>query len=122
MKEEFIKKQRKLKRLTRTRKKLQKQGKRLRLSVFRSNRYLYAQIIDDVKGATLLSAHESEILAGDNGDSLTKTRRAELLGEQLGKKAKQKKIAHIVFDRGSYRYHGRVKAFAEALRREGLVF
>ena len=88
-----------------------------RLSVFRSNKYIYAQIVDDQKGKTLVAANEKETKNEGN-----KTLKANALGKALAKKAKEKKINKVVFDRGSYRYHGRVKAFAEGAREGGLKF
>jgi len=89
-----------------------------RLSVFRSCRYISAQIIDDREGKTLLGVSE-KMLKEKKG---TKTERAFALGEYLAQKAKEKKIKKVVFDRGSYAYHGRVKALAEGARKGGLVF
>jgi len=86
-----------------------------RLSVFRSNAHIWAQIIDDTKGITLVSAHSKSL-----DPKLTKLARAALVGEQIASLAKAKKIAQVVFDRGSYRYHGRVKALAESARQAGL--
>jgi len=80
---------------------------RARLSVFRSNRYIYAQVIDDKKAVTLTAAR---------GKSPLK------VGEEIAKKALAKKVKDVVFDRGRYRYHGRVKALAEAARKGGLNF
>lgn len=87
-----------------------------RLSVFRSNKYLYAQAIDDQKGITLVSVSEKEIKEGK-----TRIERSKALGNLLASKLK-KKTEKIVFDKGSFKYHGRVKAFAEGLREGGLKF
>jgi len=92
--------------------------KRPRLSVFRSNKYIYAQIINDEKSETLSSVYEKE-LGKLNGN---KTERAKQLGLLLAKKSIEKKIKNVIFDRGSYKYHGRVKAFAEGAREGGLAF
>lgn len=89
---------------------------RPRLSVFRSNRGMFLQIIDDLNGKTLVSAASSEVKAK------TKTEAALALGKLIATKAKDKKIEAIVFDRGAYRYHGRVKAVAEGAREGGLKF
>jgi len=86
---------------------------RPRLSVFRSNRFIYGQIIDDKKGKTLVSF---------SGKGKAKTKVAFMVGEKLAKLALAKKIKSVVFDRGSYRYHGRVKALAEGARKGGLEF
>lgn len=88
-----------------------------RLSVFRSNKYIYAQAIDDQKGVTLVSVFEKEVKEGK-----TKTEKAKALGSLLAAKLLKKKKDKIVFDRGSFRYHGRVKAFAQGLREGGLKF
>ena len=90
-----------------------------RLSVFRSNRYLFAQLINDEKGQTLIGVSEKELSAGEK---VNKTEKAKQLGTVLAKKALHKKINAVVFDRGSYLYHGRVKAFAEGAREGGLKF
>jgi large subunit ribosomal protein L18 len=91
---------------------------RPRLHVYRSNKYLYAQIIDDVKGTTLAAATETKLTKAKG----TKTQRAKILGEFIAKKATAKKIAKVIFDRGPNRYHGRIKAFAQAARENGLNF
>lgn len=93
--------------------------KRLRLSVFRSNRWIYAQIIDDEKGQTLVAAAERELGKETKG---TKTERAGLVGELLAKKALKKGIKKVYFDRGRFKYHGRLKALAEGARKGGLAF
>lgn len=89
---------------------------RPRLSVFRSNRQIYAQIIDDTKGKTLASAasHETK--------SKGKTKAAEEVGELIAQKAKEAGVKKVIFDKGQYNYHGRVKALAEAARKGGLKF
>lgn len=89
-----------------------------RLSVFRSNKYIYAQLIDDINGKTLVSANNVKI----NKDKLNKTQVAKKIGSSLAKKAIDNKITKIVFDRGGYKYHGRVKAVAEGAREGGLKF
>lgn len=95
---------------------------RPRLNVFRSLTQVYAQLIDDETGKTLASAStiESEIkpkLAG-----LNKTEQAKLIGEAIARRAAEKGFKQVVFDRGGYRYHGRVRALAEAAREAGLEF
>ena len=89
---------------------------RPRLSVFRSNKYLYAQIIDDTKGKTLVSAASSKIKEGTN------TEKATQVGEALAKKALKVKIKKVIFDRSGYKYHGIIKALAEGARKGGLEF
>ena len=88
---------------------------RPRLSVFRSNRFIYAQIIDDDNSKTLLAVTSK-------GEKETGVKAAQLIGKRLGEEAKKKGIKTIVFDRGGYRYHGLVKALAEGARESGLVF
>lgn len=88
-----------------------------RLSVFRSNDHVYAQIIDDTIGVTLVGI--SEKMTKTVG---TKVEKAKALGAELAKLATAKKIKQVVFDKGSYRYHGRVKALAEGAREGGLKF
>lgn len=91
---------------------------RPRLSVFRSNKDIYAQLIDDDSQKTLL-AYSSNNLSSKKVGKLEK---AGLVGEELAKKAKSKKISKVVFDRGRYKYHGKVKALAEGARKGGLIF
>lgn len=106
------------KRQHRVRMKIRSQADRPRLSVFRSNRYIYAQIIDDEKGETLVSVSEKEVVKTGS----KKVEAAFALGKLLAEKAKKKKVSEVVFDRGSFAYHGRVKAFAEGAREGGLIF
>ena len=94
---------------------------RFRLCISRSARNISAQIIDDIKHVTLLSA--SSIEKGLKTDSkVNKTELSKIVAEKLAKKAQEKKITKIYFDRGIYRYHGRVKVFAETLRENGMEF
>ena len=95
---------------------------RPRLSVFRSNRSIYAQLIDDEKGKTLLGVSEKKFNKSNDYKSLQKTNRARQLGIILAKEAVSKKIKNVVFDRGNYSYHGVVKALAEGAREGGLNF
>ena len=88
-----------------------------RLNVFRSNKNIYAQLIDDVAGVTLASASTL-----DKGISGTKTESAQAVGEAIAKAGSSKGIKKVVFDRGGYLYHGRVAALAEAARENGLEF
>lgn len=98
-------------------KNINKQNRKLpRLSVFRSNRFISAQIIDDEQGITLLSASSKSIATGKP------TEKAAVLGKTIAEFAKNKKITEVVFDRNNYRYHGSVKSFAEAARDAGLKF
>tara|TARA_Y100000590_G_scaffold384996_1_gene456753 strand:+ start:1947 stop:2300 length:354 start_codon:yes stop_codon:yes gene_type:complete len=94
---------------------------RYRLSVFRSSKNISAQIIDDKNKKTLISASTIEKkLFGEK--KMKKNEFSVLLGEILAKRAKEKKINNVYFDRGGYKYHGRIKAFAESLRKNGLNF
>lgn len=97
-----------------------KKIKRLRLTVFRSNKYIYAQIIDDEKGHTLVSASDLGDLK--KTDKLDRIKRAKEVGKILAKRALEKKIVYVWFDKGDYKYHGRVKALAEGAREGGLKF
>lgn len=106
----------------RTRAKIFGTSQRPRVSVFRSLRHIYAQIIDDEKGHTLCSASSLELKKDLQGQKLTKTQIAEKVGEVLAKRALEKGIKKVVFDRGPYKYHGRIKALAEMLRKNGLDF
>jgi large subunit ribosomal protein L18 len=90
---------------------------RPRLAVYRSNRTIYAQLIDDDQGRTLAAADSRRLEPGVN-----KTAAARLVGGQLAERARAAGIERVVFDRGGYLYHGRVKALAEAAREGGLVF
>lgn len=104
----------------RVRKKVCGTSERPRLNVFRSNAHIYAQIIDDQRGVTLCTAStlSSELKGMAGGNKAA----AEAVGRLLGKRAAGMGIGKVVFDRGGYRYHGRVKALAEAARSEGLEF
>ena len=94
---------------------------RFRLSISRSSKNISAQIIDDVKKITLLSSSSiDKDIRG--GDKISKTDLSKKVALNLAKKAQEKKITKIYFDRGVYRYHGRVKAFAETLRENGMEF
>jgi len=90
-----------------------------RLCVFHSAKHIYAQLIDDEKGHTLVSASDQEL---KKKEGQTKTEKAKEVGLLIAKKALEKKIEKVVFDRGGYKYHGRVKAVAEGAREGGLKF
>lgn len=105
-----------MRRVRRTRAKIQGTALRPRLAVHRSAKSLYLQLIDDTKGHTLVSASAKEI----GKDKLTKTEQALRLGQLLAKKAIESGIKEAVFDRRYYKYHGRVKAAAEGAREAGL--
>ena len=91
-----------------------------RLNVYRSNKHIYAQIIDDVKGVTLAQASSQDKDIANT--SASKVDLATTVGQEIAKKANDKGIKEIVFDRGGYLYHGRVKALADAARENGLEF
>jgi large subunit ribosomal protein L18 len=95
---------------------------RPRLSVFRSLNHVYAQVIDDSRGHTLLSVSTLSAEARDKEGKKAKVEQAEVVGMMLARRAMAMGINKVVFDRGGYRYHGRVKALAEAARKEGLLF
>ena len=97
-------------------------GTRPRLCVFRSSRCTYAQIIDDSIGHTLASASSLDLEIRDRITGKTKTESAELVGSVVAQRALARGINHVAFDRGGYKYHGRVKALAEAARKAGLEF
>jgi large subunit ribosomal protein L18 len=101
------------KRHRRVRKKISGTADRPRLAVYRSNRHIYAQMVDDQEGRTLVAASS----LGNDGDRVAQ---AKAVGQDLAKKAKAAGISRAVFDRGGFRYHGRVKAVAEAAREGGL--
>ena len=94
---------------------------RFRLSISRSSKNIFAQIIDDSKCITLLSASSIEKDL-KSGSKMNKTELSKIVAERLAKKAQEKKIKRIYFDRGIYKYHGRIKAFAETLRKNGMEF
>ena len=108
------------KRKIRNRKKLKSVSERYRVSIFRSLKNIFAQIIDDKEKKTLVSVSsiEKEIKANKKKKSETSI----LLGEILAKRAVEKKITKVYFDRGAYKYHGRIKMFADSLRKNGLEF
>ncbi len=111
-----------LRRHLRVRKRISGTSQRPRLNVFRSLTDIYAQVIDDEDGHTLVSAStiDNELRAQTKG--LTKTEQANLVGKTIAKRAQAKDIQTIVFDRGGFRYMGRVKALAEGARAGGLLF
>ena len=106
----------------RVRKKVSGTAGRPRLNVFRSLNEIYAQVIDDERGHTIFAVSTLEQAVKSKLKSMNKTEQAALVGQELAKKAKKEGIKKVVFDRGGYRYHGRVKALAEAAREAGLEF
>ena len=93
-----------------------------RLAVFRSLNHIYAQVIDDSKGQTLVSMSSLDSQVRSKTDGVGKSKKAEIVGNLLAEKALNKGIKQVVFDRGGYKYHGRVRALAEAARKAGLEF
>ena len=111
----------KIKRKLRNRKKLKSVNvNRYRISISKSLKNLSAQIIDDKQNKTLVSA--SSIEKDIKQKKVKKMEKSSLIGETLAKRAKEKNITNVYFDRGQYKYHGRVKSFAETLRKNGLKF
>ena len=102
----------------RIRKRLSGSGERPRMSVYRSNKQIYVQLVNDVSGETLVAASskEKEIAA----QKVNKIEQAKLVGQRIAEKAKEKGIENVVFDRNGYLYHGRVKNLADAARKSGL--
>ncbi|HUA60831.1 MAG TPA: 50S ribosomal protein L18 [Verrucomicrobiae bacterium] len=103
----------------RIRRKVSGTADRPRLAVYRSVAHIYAQVIDDSKGTTLVAASSVDKAAKTNGGNLAA---AKAIGKLLADRAKEKGIKSVVFDRGGYQYHGRVKALADAARAAGLEF
>ncbi len=95
---------------------------RPRLTIFRSNRHMYAQIIDDAQSSTLVSASTLEASLGGAGKAQGNVDSAAKIGQVIAERAKEKGISQVVFDRGPYGYHGRVEAVAKAAREAGLEF
>lgn len=109
-----------MKRHVRLRHDIKGTASRPRLAVYRSTSHIYAQVIDDEKGVTLCSS--STLIKGADIAGKTKTQQAEYVGNDVAKKAQDKGITEVVFDRGGYLYTGRVKALADAARAAGLKF
>jgi large subunit ribosomal protein L18 len=95
---------------------------RMRLSVHRSSKHIYAQVIDDTKGVTMVSASSMEKAQRDAGKTGADVEAAKAVGKLVAERAAQKGIKNVVFDRGGYMYHGRIKALADAAREGGLNF
>ena len=108
-----------IKRKIRTRYKLKKVSNRKRLSVFKSNNHLYAQVINDSEGKTLTSVSSLEKMFKETKDKLNL---AEMLGKEIAKRSLENGIKEVSFDKGKYKYHGIIKALAEAARAGGLIF
>lgn len=103
----------------RVRRKIRGTAQRPRLNIFRSNRYIYAQLIDDLEGRTLAAASSFEKEVANEGN---KSEQSAKVGKLLAERAKQAGIENVVFDRAGYLYHGRVKALADGAREGGLKF
>jgi large subunit ribosomal protein L18 len=110
------------KRQRRVRAKVSGTSARPRLSVFKSNKHIYAQIIDDQTGKTVAAAYDGEIKGGADKSGFVKVGVAQAVGELVAKKAIEKKIKQVVFDRAGNRYTGRIKAVADGARQGGLEF
>lgn len=107
---------------SRVRQKVSGTDARPRLCVFRSLNHIYAQVINDLQGHTLVAASSLDAEITGNSTGKTKTNKAELVGELLAKRATEKGIKQVAFDRNGCKYHGRIKALAEAARKGGLKF
>jgi len=117
-----IRQQARLKRKKRIRKKIAGTPQRPRLSVFRSARHIYAQIIDDLEGRTLMAASTVDTQAKEAPKFENKVAAAKFVGKQIGKRALEKGIKEVVFDRNGFLYHGRIKSLSEGAREAGLIF
>jgi len=106
----------------RLRKKLKGTPERPRLSVYKSNHFVYAQIIDDLNGITIASASSLEKELKTEYKGIVNIKVAEAVGMLIGERAKAKGIGSVVFDRGGFKYHGRIKSLADAARKSGLEF
>jgi large subunit ribosomal protein L18 len=111
-----------LRRHRRVRKKISGTAERPRLSIFRSTNHIYAQLIDDDKGITIASASTLDADVKSKAGTGGNIEAAKLVGELIAKRASEKKVDQVVFDRGGFLYHGRVKALADAAREAGLKF
>jgi len=106
----------------RVRKKISGTAERPRLNVYRSLNHVYSQVVDDTIGHTLVSASTVEPTVCSMVEEKTKTEQAHIVGQVLARRALEKGIEQVVFDRGGWAYHGRIKALAEGARKEGLKF
>jgi len=111
-----------IRRHKRVRKTISGTSDRPRLNVYRSVAEIYVQVVDDQAGSTLVSASTIDTVLRKKMQGLTKTEQARLVGQAVAERAKEKGITMVVFDRGGFRYMGRVKALADAAREAGLVF
>jgi large subunit ribosomal protein L18 len=97
-------------------------GDRPRLAVYRSSRHLYTQLIDDERGHTLAAANTLQVALREDFAGKSRIEIAQLVGRAIAEKAKAAGVSHVVFDRGGFKYHGRIKALADAAREAGLEF
>jgi len=111
-----------LKRQKRIRKRVRGNEERPRLCVFRSSAHIYAQVIDDIKGCTLVAASTLDSEFSENKEKITGKDAATVIGKLVGKRALEKGITKVVFDRNGFLYHGRVKALSDGAREAGLNF
>ena len=118
----FTKKDRRFKIKKRIRKKISGTADKPRMTVFRSNKHVYVQLIDDENGQTLCSFSTRKKEVADQSEGLDKSAQAELVGKNLAQKSIEKGINAVVFDRNGYRYHGRIRKLAKGARKEGLKF
>ena len=117
-----LKTQARLKRKKRIRKKMVGTENRPRLCVFRSVKHIYAQVIDDSRGHTITAASSMEKTVRENPESKNKVTTANMVGKIIGRRAREKGVERVVFDRNGFLYHGRVKAVSEGAREAGLAF
>lgn len=117
-----IKQKRQLRRKRHVRREIRMNSDRARLSIHRSTKHIFAQVIDDVKGVTLCAVGSVSKGLSDQLNGKTKTECAAAIGAEIARLANEKGVEEVVFDRGYSRYHGRVKALAEAAREGGLKF
>ena len=122
MKANQLKQKRQLRRKNHVRREIKLHSDRARLSVHRTLKHIYAQVIDDEQGVTLCAVGTVSKAIGDQLAGKNKTQRAAAVGSEIARLAKEKGVEQVVFDRGSSKYHGRVKALAEAAREGGLKF
>jgi large subunit ribosomal protein L18 len=122
MDQQKVKYKRRLRRRHHVRNKLQGNAERPRLTVFRSSKHIYAQLVDDLAGVTLASASSLEADVKKSVPYGGNIKAAQAVGKRLAELAKGKGIQKAAFDRGHYRYHGRIKALADAARKDGLQF
>ena len=97
-------------------------GNYSRLVIYRSNRHIYAQLVDDIKSKTILSVSTKDKSMLSKIESISKIEQSKIVGEMLADKIKKSKVKKIVFDRNGYKYHGRVKALGDAIREKGINF